>query len=825
MANKKLSEQTEITSADSTDIIHVVVDPGGTPTSYKIQKDNFLKDCVSQDESPSLSADLDAQGNYAVDLQNFSDMLAGDGPGYWFDGTNDAITISDDSNLDFDTDDDFYIQILIKPSDITRTTDYLINKEAGGIGWGLYINQDDLYIRIDDGTNDATAIIGTAVFVNNTWALITVIFDRSGNATAYINGNLVGTVDISSVVNTIANAGDFHIGNDSAGGNEFKGEIQLCNVGNLAITEQAIINGAPIPYKYIGASQIEQLSNYDFSGTWAGNLPDGWLQVGTVDANSYLTADDANDRLGIYTDNTDLIGVYQNGLTVGKQYRYTISIHSITGSLSIFTDSIIESFTSSGIYTGTFTATTTVFQLIRTTGLNLDCYINYASIIQIGCVLNLNPSGIGTSTWRDDSGNNLDGTVSGALPVNKTPINDFESTGIDDNATETAITINSSENVGIGTESPGKDLEISSSEATIRLRDSDAANTYSDIKQSGANLIFSSDPNNLVGSSLMRFYTDNSEVLRMDSSQDASFFGNVGIGTTSPSQQLEITGDFEIPNTTHTNESGIIYKNGTQFIHNFNYGDNGTVTTVGQNTFFGKNAGNFTMGSTATVPYHSSSNTGIGRSTLNSNTIGYANSTVGYATLASNTAGYNNSAIGSYALYSNTTGNNNLALGPNAGRYITNGSTPNTTGDFNIFLGASTKAFADNDQNEIVIGYNATGIGSNSVVLGNDSIVTTALRGNIGIGTSSFGTNAATVLGIANGTAPTTSPTDMVQMWSADQVAGNACLHTRTEGGAVIKLYQQALIADAPGDTAANNAVTINAILDLLENNGLMASS
>ncbi|MCD5384477.1 MAG: DUF5011 domain-containing protein, partial [Candidatus Pacebacteria bacterium] len=37
---------------------------------------------------------------------------------------------------------------------------------------------------------------------------------------------------------------------------------------------------------------------------------------------------------------------------------------------------------------------------------------------------------------------------------------------------------------------------------------------------------------------------------------------------------------------------------------------------------------------------------------------------------------------------------------------------------------------------EIVIGYNATGIGSNSVVLGNDSITTTALKGNVGIGTT-----------------------------------------------------------------------------------------
>jgi hypothetical protein len=37
--------------------------------------------------------------------------------------------------------------------------------------------------------------------------------------------------------------------------------------------------------------------------------------------------------------------------------------------------------------------------------------------------------------------------------------------------------------------------------------------------------------------------------------------------------------------------------------------------------------------------------------------------------------------------------------------------------------------------------------------------------GNVGIGTSTFGTSAATVIGIANGTAPTTSPAGMGQLY------------------------------------------------------------
>lgn len=53
--------------------------------------------------------------------------------------------------------------------------------------------------------------------------------------------------------------------------------------------------------------------------------------------------------------------------------------------------------------------------------------------------------------------------------------------------------------------------------------------------------------------------------------------------------------------------------------------------------------------------------------------------------------------------------------------------------------------------------------------------------GNVGIKTTSFGTSAAGVLGIGNGTAPSTSPADMVQIFSVDISAGNASLGLNTE--------------------------------------------
>ena len=52
---------------------------------------------------------------------------------------------------------------------------------------------------------------------------------------------------------------------------------------------------------------------------------------------------------------------------------------------------------------------------------------------------------------------------------------------------------------------------------------------------------------------------------------------------------------------------------------------------------------------------------------------------------------------------------------------------------------------------------------------------------NLGIGTATFGTNAAKVLGIANGTLPATSPADMIQMWAADVEAGKSVLNILNE--------------------------------------------
>jgi hypothetical protein len=128
----------------------------------------------------------------------------------------------------------------------------------------------------------------------------------------------------------------------------------------------------------------------------------------------------------------------------------------------------------------------------------------------------------------------------------------------------------------------------------------------------------------------------------------------------------------------------------------------------------------------------SSQSVGIGSLSLQNS--GNQSVAIGYAAV-SNAVVSDTVGIGWASLYA-TQANHVVALGTNSGRYIANGSTVNAVATNSIFIGGITKALDTAQTNQIVIGYDATGLGSNTAVLGNASITTTALRGNVGVGTT-----------------------------------------------------------------------------------------
>ena len=166
---------------------------------------------------------------------------------------------------------------------------------------------------------------------------------------------------------------------------------------------------------------------------------------------------------------------------------------------------------------------------------------NAGAIVELGT----NPSTI------DINAGTIDGTAIGASSASTgafttlTATGAFTSVGIDDNATSTAITIDSSENVGIGTTSPSSFNYLSTSpHLVVGGGSSDAGVTFYSSTNGYGRLAFADGTDSTEqyrgliqyyhSDNSMQFYTGSDERMRIDSS------GNVGIGTSSPSKQLEV---------------------------------------------------------------------------------------------------------------------------------------------------------------------------------------------------------------------------------------------------------------------------------------------
>ncbi|MBU1046256.1 tail fiber domain-containing protein [Patescibacteria group bacterium] len=293
------------------------------------------------------------------------------------------------------------------------------------------------------------------------------------------------------------------------------------------------------------------------------------------------------------------------------------------------------------------------------------------------------------------------------------------------------VTVLDSGNVGIGTTAPGGKLQVYSANdvdaISVRSGSSGSYAGYSigrtsiegylGIVANTNNFLTGAETGNLVlksGSSKLLLGTGNSIVMTINSSS------NVGIGTTAPSQQLEITGDFEMPNTTFADQSGIIYKGSTPFIHNFNYGLNsGGVTTLGKNLFIGEGAGNLTMGSIATIENHSSGNIGMGFNVLRLLTNGFNNTVIGNSAGINTTTGANNVFIGEQSGLNNTSGQSNVFVGGRSGFSNTTGFSNTgvgydagyglTTARDNTYLGNGAGKSNNTGGYNVVIGKNAGG--------------------------------------------------------------------------------------------------------------------
>lgn len=138
--------------------------------------------------------------------------------------------------------------------------------------------------------------------------------------------------------------------------------------------------------------------------------------------------------------------------------------------------------------------------------------------------------------------------------------------------------------------------------------------------------------------------------------------------------------------------------------------------------------------------YTTSDNIALGIST-GIRTNGIRNTSIGNSAMNSNPPGSDNTAIGALAMahVSQATSDLNVVIGSQAARYFGTGWDANWKSmKESVFIGAMSRASAWDQRNEIVIGYNAVGNGSNTIQMGNTSITNMKTPGTITAGVVTY---------------------------------------------------------------------------------------
>lgn len=256
-----------------------------------------------------------------------------------------------------------------------------------------------------------------------------------------------------------------------------------------------------------------------------------------------------------------------------------------------------------------------------------------------------------------------------------------------------ALRIDNTGNVGIGTSSPSKALEIKSSAPIIRLTED--TNTYSEVSANSSILSFKADEGNGASTTRIDFRVDGSERMRIDSSGHL-LLGTTTAGFTSYGDNFTIgdsshcgmtirggtTSDCEIffaDGTTGTSR----YSGGIRYAHNT---DHMQFTVNASERMRIDSSGNVIVGGTSTsstnAAYISPNGTFVSNRTVASNDLwnGKLNGAV--------TSTINADGSATFGQAVNSTGNNGILLGGNNGQlnlYTTRYSTDcfqilNTTG-------------------------------------------------------------------------------------------------------------------------------------------------
>lgn len=359
----------------------------------------------------SAFADLVEVTNNAAVL-NKAIHAGGDNGGYLLDGSDDYISIANNNNLIFGTND-FSIEAWFKLNSVTSSASRSIVQKrlSGGIGFNLFVSSNGKlnFLYDDDNLNNATTITSTGLLEANKWTHVLCVVSGT-TVYLYVNGVLfyTGSLNTRSALN---NTDNLFIGCVSGSLTFFAGVIGLVRLFNRALTAgEAVVyhnNNRPdlsiLPYTDRGASQTDFAINGTFDADTNWVKEGGWTISGGV-ANGNNTSNFLYQAKG------------SPSPYINKKVKITYTVVVVSGTARCFSGSnygVARSI--SGTYTEELIWGATVNEnLFGIRGASFTGTIDNVIINQIGCVAEYLPQNAGKFGWIDSSGNQLSGATSGS---------------------------------------------------------------------------------------------------------------------------------------------------------------------------------------------------------------------------------------------------------------------------------------------------------------------------------------------------------------------------------------------------------------------------
>ena len=382
-----------------------------------------------------LDASKDILGKRYDINQSLLEAVAG-GPSFKLDGASSEVIIPDDDDLDFGTGD-FTIAVRAIVGDFVNngsTYNSLLGKSHIVVGPGSFYVlavMSDNKMRFILNSTASQAVSDGAI---NDGKVHHIVGARSsGIIRLYVDGIL--QTDTGSNSNSVTNGDDLYIGNDGSSNRHLNSTIYDVSLFNRALSVddiKALASGAPVDYADVGANQADLVTNgEDWTGATGSTPPNNWGDSGPGTA-TYIIRD--NTPVANFGDDKALElnasggskTLYQGVAQAGKRYRVSFVYRNLDGSSSSYV-ALGSSDNKVTLQNTGISGDGIVFeQELLADGTDLKFFvdtngtlqIDHVQVVLVGCVAAYLPDGITHAQWQDASGNELHGSVNGAIPLN-----------------------------------------------------------------------------------------------------------------------------------------------------------------------------------------------------------------------------------------------------------------------------------------------------------------------------------------------------------------------------------------------------------------------